>query len=317
MDTYLKEYFWTFHLLVLGIAGFLVARSINVYVAGQLASPAATLAAAQKSAAGGETEATRKSTIPTNAFLERNVLGAEREDLTPPPPEAPESPEKADADNCTQKSSMRVNLVSTVVSTHRPSSVATFEDPQTQDSITLRVGEQLLSEATLIEVRWRKAKVDRGGHCEYFSIEDEGTPSEATAVAPLPTPVVAQDDVKAVPDMKLGEGIKKTGNDQYEIPRQEIENVLGNLSVVATQARIVPSFQNGKPNGFKLFSIRPGSLYSKIGVMNGDVIQNINGYEMSSPDKALEIYSKLKDAQNVTVDLIRGGKTKTLTFNIR
>ncbi|MBI2378593.1 MAG: general secretion pathway protein GspC [Deltaproteobacteria bacterium] len=316
VDTYLKQYFWTFHLLVLGLAGFLVARAINVYVAKELAAPAAVLAAAQKSGNAADTETTRKSLVPTNAFLERNILSAEREDLAPPPPEAAEEEETADADNCNQKSSMRVTLVSTVVSTHVPSSVATFQDPQTQESITLRVGERLLNEATLMEVRWRKVKVDRSGHCEYFTIDNEALAGD-TAVAPLPTPVVAQDDVKAMPDMKLGENIKKVGNDQYEIPRQEIDNVLSNLSVVATQARIVPSFQNGKPNGFKLFSIRPGSLYSKIGVMNGDVIQNINGYEMSSPDKALEIYSKLKDAQSVSVDLIRGGKTKTLTFNIR
>jgi histidinol-phosphate aminotransferase len=33
----------------------------------------------------------------------------------------------------------------------------------------------------------------------------------------------------------------------------------------------------GKPVGFKLFSIKPGSLYSKIGLQNGDVINRIRG----------------------------------------
>jgi general secretion pathway protein C len=86
---------------------------------------------------------------------------------------------------------------------------------------------------------------------------------------------------------------------------------------VATQARIVPSFQNGKPNGFKLFSIRPGSLYSKIGIQNGDVIQKINGYEMNDPAKAFDIYSKLKDSSAITVDIVRRGRTQTMTYNIR
>ena len=79
----------------------------------------------------------------------------------------------------------------------------------------------------------------------------------------------------------------------------------------------MPSFQNGKANGFKLFSIRPDSLYSKIGIQNGDIVQRINGYEMNSPDKALEIYSKLKDSQAITVDIVRRGKAQTMTYQIR
>ena len=82
-------------------------------------------------------------------------------------------------------------------------------------------------------------------------------------------------------------------------------------------ARIVPSFKNGKPNGFKLFSIKPGSIYSKIGMQNGDVIQRINGYEMNSPDKALEIYQKLKDASSINIDMLRRGQSRSVSYNIR
>jgi general secretion pathway protein C len=101
------------------------------------------------------------------------------------------------------------------------------------------------------------------------------------------------------------------------VDRAEVDNALSNLSKVATQARIVPSFRNGKPNGFKLFSIKPGSIYSKIGLKNGDVIQKINGYEMNSPDKALEIYQKLKDASSVSIEFQRRGKSKHFNYNIQ
>ena len=55
----------------------------------------------------------------------------------------------------------------------------------------------------------------------------------------------------------------------------------------------------------------------KIGIQNGDVIQKINGYEMNDPAKAFDIYSKLKDSSSITVDLVRRGKTQTMTYNIR
>ncbi len=113
-----------------------------------------------------------------------------------------------------------------------------------------------------------------------------------------------------------GKGIHKVSANSYEIEQSEIDATLSNLNTIATQARIVPSFKDGESNGFKLFSIRPGSLYSKIGIKNGDVVQRINGYEITSPDKALEIYSKLKSAKQITVDLQRRGKPQTLDYSI-
>ena len=117
-------------------------------------------------------------------------------------------------------------------------------------------------------------------------------------------------------DDDVGKGIRSKGGGQYEVDQAEVDKALGNLSSLATQARIVPAFEGGKPIGFKLFSIRPNSLYSKIGIQNGDVISRVNGYEINSPDKALEVYQKLKESKNVSVDLKRRGKPKTLEYSI-
>jgi general secretion pathway protein C len=83
------------------------------------------------------------------------------------------------------------------------------------------------------------------------------------------------------------------------------------------QARIVPAFKDGVSTGFKLFSIRPDSIYSKIGVQNGDVIRRINGYDLNSPEKALEVYSKLKEANRIDIELERSGSVVRKTYNIR
>jgi general secretion pathway protein C len=114
----------------------------------------------------------------------------------------------------------------------------------------------------------------------------------------------------------LEQHIKKTGDNSFAVEQAGVDKALGDLSSLATQARIVPAFEGGEAVGFKLFSIRPGSLYSKIGIQNGDVISRINGYELNSPDKALEVYQKLKDAKEITVDLKRRGKPTTLNYNI-
>ena len=78
----------------------------------------------------------------------------------------------------------------------------------------------------------------------------------------------------------------------------------------------MPSFKNGVANGVKLFQIQPGSLYSAIGIENGDVITRINGYEVNSPDKALEVYQKLRESAHVTIELERGGQPVKKEYNI-
>jgi general secretion pathway protein C len=136
---------------------------------------------------------------------------------------------------------------------------------------------------------------------------------------PVPPPSVASAPSAEGPDPSdnLGKGITKVGENQYKIPQADIDEVMANLNGVATQARIVPSFENGKPNGFKLFSIKPTSIFNKIGLQNGDVIGKINGYDMSSPDKALEVYNKIKDAKEISVEMNRRGQKQTMQYNIQ
>ncbi len=147
------------------------------------------------------------------------------------------------------------------------------------------------------------------GRIEYLALNEPPAPASAAR------PTLAKVDDK--PDDSGDEGIVKTGDNRYGVARSTVDNALNNLSQLATQARVVPAFEGGKPVGFKLFSIKPGSLYSKIGLQNGDVISRINGYEMSSPEKGLEVYSKLKDSTNITVDVKRRGKPMTLDYTIQ
>ncbi len=149
------------------------------------------------------------------------------------------------------------------------------------------------------------------GRIEYLALNEPPASGE-----PPPPPAIKSEEPKG--DGKdIGEGIVKTGENTYGVPRAAVDGALNNLSELATQARVVPAFEGGKAVGFKLFSIKPGSLYSKIGLQNGDVINRINGYEMSSPEKGLEVYSKLKDSTNITVDVKRRGKPMTLDYAIQ
>ncbi|MGZ3442306.1 MAG: type II secretion system protein GspC, partial [Polyangia bacterium] len=87
--------------------------------------------------------------------------------------------------------------------------------------------------------------------------------------------------------------------------------------MLATAARFVPSIKDGKPNGFKLYAIRPQSIFGRIGLQNGDTIKAINGSEMTTPDAALGLYTKLRNASHLSVQVERRGETVALDYTIR
>jgi general secretion pathway protein C len=157
------------------------------------------------------------------------------------------------------------------------------------------------------------AVVCNDGSKEYLDFEGGGGEAPVAAnigTAPVPGPA------RRGPPGKAMEGVRQVADNSYEIDREVIDSTFKDLNKIATQARIVPSFKNGVANGFKLFSIQPGSLYSSIGIENGDVIQRVNGYEINSPEKALELYQRLQQSGHVTIELERGGQAVRKEYNI-
>ncbi len=96
-----------------------------------------------------------------------------------------------------------------------------------------------------------------------------------------------------------------------------VRDALADANCLATEARLVPSFKDGKSQGFKLFAIRPGSLYELLGFKNGDVVSAVNELQLNSPDKALEAYSKLRTATELRFAIERFGEARTISWKFK
>ena len=72
--------------------------------------------------------------------------------------------------------------------------------------------------------------------------------------------------------------------------------------------RVVPALTDGKPSGFKLYAIRPGSPLAAIGLENGDTLRAINDIPLTSLESALEIYRSLKQPDHFDLDILRKGE---------
>jgi general secretion pathway protein C len=114
----------------------------------------------------------------------------------------------------------------------------------------------------------------------------------------------------------IGTEVSKTDETHYTITRRAVDAALGNLAALSRSVRIAPEVRNGKPKGFRLFAIRPGSLLGRVGFRNGDIIQAVNGNDTSTPEKAIETYNKLRTAGLVRASLLREGKPVAIEIKI-
>ncbi len=309
MELLFKRHFWVVHLLFIFAAAFFVTKTVNAFVESRII-PLPT---------GGAKATTKPKVVEPVPQLNVDRL-AKLTGLPVPKPEVEVRepvPAAADLNAAPVKSGLRVKLLGTLVSEDSPKwSIASIQDVATLKSDTYMV-DDVVQGAKVLEIERLRVIVLNNNRREYI----DGTPGDGNSVV-APPPVVASAPVRpgndgAPPSTVLGAGVKQLSENDYEIPRDEINKTLSNLNDVAMQARIVPAFKDGVAQGFKLFSIRPDSIYTKIGIQNGDVIKRINGLDMNSPEKALEIYSKLKDSSRIDIEVERNGAAVRKTYNVR
>ncbi|MDH5560015.1 MAG: PDZ domain-containing protein [Deltaproteobacteria bacterium] len=107
----------------------------------------------------------------------------------------------------------------------------------------------------------------------------------------------------------------KNGKDFY-ISSAEVDAELNDFSKLLNQARVVPYFKAGKHEGYQIKAIDKSSLYEKLGLKNYDVIKEINGNPIDSPEKALNLLKMLRNENEITLKIERKEKPETLSYHI-
>lgn len=162
--------------------------------------------------------------------------------------------------------------------------------------------------ATVKAIEWDRVILSHNGRDEILTLE------EVKAVPGAVKPAVA---AAAAPAANGGSGIQQTSENEFTVPKAEVDSALENMSQLFTQIRAVPHFDGGQAIGFRLFAIRRGSLFDRIGLKNGDIIRSINGNEMNDPGKAMALLQELRDTNNLDVDIIRNQQPQKLTYSIQ
>ena len=91
------------------------------------------------------------------------------------------------------------------------------------------------------------------------------------------------------------------------------------LAGLLTQARVIPNVKagsSGKPDGVIINEIQPGSLFENVGLVNGDIIQEVNGKTVTGVADLVSMYRDLKPGTSLSVKVTRSGRQVVLNHTV-
>jgi len=206
-----------------------------------------------------------------------------------------------------QPSALDLKLLGTMLSPRPEASLASVYEGATRRTRSVWMGGEIQG-AQVVAIERTRVLLLSEGRLEYIG------PGSATGGK---DPRAAIPAAPAESTAASGISVRQVGPGSYELSRQELDTVLANPNQLLMQARVAPAFRDGKAQGFKMFSIRPDSLYSRIGLQNGDVMQRINGLSLDSVEQGLYAFQKLRESPRIELEVERNGQPMRLTYSLR
>jgi len=277
---YTDRFFALLLFVLITLAAWFLANLINSFLGDQLSIPTARALAATRIMTI-ETEPEKRDLAA--AILERNIFNSRPPQLTSVPQTAvDEMPE------------LKLRLIGTVVGDSL-SSFAIIEDQTKKEQQLYRLDDIVPQGAKLVKIERNEVVLQRGLVKEKLLVY-------------LEEPPVKENQAK---------GVRSAAQNRWVLDKREVTGALENISQLLTQARLIPNFSAGKPDGFKIVNIIPKSFYEKIGLQNGDVLQQINGVEIKDPQSFLVVFQQLREENNFSLDLMRSNSKETFQYEIQ
>ena len=244
-----------------------------------------------------------------NKISERNIFGA-TEKVEKPPVDETKPVESL------EETTLQLTLLGTIAG-DAASARAIIMDQRQRSQDIYRIGDSVQN-AEIKQILRGKVILRHGGNDEILTMVEGGENSQAASGADIerPTsrrPVGRLSSRGPVAELESGEPETET----IPLSQEDLQSSMNNLSDLMTQVRVRPYFRRGKPEGIIVSQIQADSIFSQLGLMNGDIIASVNGRQMSTPEEAFQFYSSLKSGENVSIEITRRGQKKVLTYDIQ
>jgi general secretion pathway protein C len=90
--------------------------------------------------------------------------------------------------------------------------------------------------------------------------------------------------------------------------------LLEDAGEIMKQIKFRPYFSQGAPDGLMVYGIRPGSIFTQIGLRNGDIIKEVNGMPITTAADGMGMLAEIQGSEDIGMVVIRRGKPVDLSF---
>ncbi len=225
-----------------------------------------------------------------NTIMQRNLFGT-KEDI-------PQTDKLEKLDKL-EKTSLDIALLGTVAGKEK-TAYAVIKEKNNGKQGLYKIGDSIQNAIIKLILRG-KVVLSLGGNDEILTMEESSSSK----------------DKKMPRSRKSRNRFPTARSSNITVNRAELEESLNDITSLMTQARIRPHLKRGRSDGFSVSRIKSGSIFSKLGIRNGDVIKKINGNAIREPDDVMLLYEQLTSSDDVSVDIERRGRVKTLNYNFR
>lgn len=330
IDALLKRYF-------LGVVLALVAVAAYFQAAGATQLVGSAIGAASASGAPPIASPPYKLAVPPRpqksgqAIIERNPFDSVTGPLNAVPPPDPSLTPEAGPDTSDPLSSPACDGMQVLIVTESTDplwSVAALQGPGEPHPRMRRVGDEINGKKVAFigfnpKENTPAVWIESGSTLCQAMLFRTQPPVPAAAPAPAATPApTAPEPPKTTggpPALNpaIAAKIHKVSDTEFNIERSVVDEIMENQAELMKSARIVPEQKDGKVVGVRLFGIRPDTLLGTLGLQNGDRLETLNGFNMASPEKALEAYARLRTASSLNVKVNRRGAPVSIDLHIK
>jgi general secretion pathway protein C len=170
-------------------------------------------------------------------------------------------------------------------------------------------GERIPGAGEVVSVKAQSVHIKNkeSGRLERIALD---TPSQPQAQG-QPQP---QGQPEPQPQAQPRPGVHKIDDTHYVIDRAFADKTIADPGMFMRSIRAAPD----KDGGWRILPPGRGGtqLLDQFGLATGDVIRTINGWDLSTPDKMLEVMGKLKSATSLHLSISRGGREMALDYAI-
>jgi general secretion pathway protein C len=182
--------------------------------------------------------------------------------------------------------------------------VAVIEDKKKRKQDLYKVGDSV-QDALIKKILRGKVVLEVGGKDEILAME------ETTASSSSSTPGTSRS--RSTPANIPGSRTRSLER-TISLRRNDIDESLQDINALLSQARILPHFENGEADGLAVTGIKAGSIFMKMGLRNGDIVNGVNDSAITSPEDIMSMYSDMQSGSSLSIQIKRGGRERTINY---